>query len=113
MVVSVPAIPVSKFMQKYAYMQIADDIVRRINEGEIKHKLPSEWAMVEEYGASYTTVRRAMKELRKREVIASQHGRGTFVEASLRAGPDRWIAGDEAAEPDDLVESDDDLDDEP
>ena len=87
-----PAIPVDPFAPKRSFMQIADDVARRIAEGEIKLKLPAERAMAVEYGAAYTTVRRAMLELRDRGLIVTVHGRGTFVAESLNRGPDRWIA---------------------
>jgi GntR family transcriptional regulator len=79
----VPARPVDLYIRKHAYSQVADDIVRRINEGEFTIKLPSERALTEEYETAYTTVRRAMQELRQRGVIVTIHGRGTFVAASL------------------------------
>jgi GntR family transcriptional regulator len=87
-----PAIPVDPFATKRAFMQVADDVARRIEEDDIKLKLPAERALAVEYGAAYTTVRRAMVELRKRELIVTVHGRGTFVAKSLERGPDRWIA---------------------
>jgi DNA-binding GntR family transcriptional regulator len=73
-------------------MQVADDVARRIEEGEIELKLPAERALAVEYGAAYTTVRRAMQELRDRQLIVTVHGRGTFVAESLKPGPGRWIA---------------------
>jgi GntR family transcriptional regulator len=87
-----PAIPVDPFAQKRAFMQVADDVARRIEEGEIKLKLPAERALAVEYGAAYTTVRRAMQELRDRGLIVTVHGRGTFVAETLEPGPGRWIA---------------------
>ena len=65
--------------EQYAYMQVADDLERRINEGEIEVKLPSERELAEDYGVAYTTVRRAMEVLRERGLIITRHGRGTFV----------------------------------
>ena len=71
--------PVDPFGPEYAYVQVADDIQRRIAEGEISAKLPSERSFAEEYGVAYTTVRRAMEILRERGLIITRHGRGTFV----------------------------------
>jgi GntR family transcriptional regulator len=65
--------------EQYAYMQVADDLERRINDGEIEVKLPSERDLAEDYGVAYTTVRRAMEVLRERGLIITRHGRGTFV----------------------------------
>jgi GntR family transcriptional regulator len=78
-----PATPVSPLLREHAYMQVADDVIRRIEAGEIKLKLPSERALAEEYEVAYTTVRHAMQVLRERDVIVTIHGRGTFVAASL------------------------------
>ena len=71
--------PVDLFGSEYAYVQVADDIQRRIAEGEISAKLASERSLAEEYGVAYTTVRHAMAVLREREVIVTVHGRGTYV----------------------------------
>ena len=68
--------PVDPFGPEYAYVQVADDVQRRIAEGEISAKLPSERSFAEEYGVAYTTVRHAMAVLRDREVIVTVHGRG-------------------------------------
>jgi len=65
--------------EQYAYLQVADDLERRINDGEIEVKLPSERDLAEDYGVAYTTVRRAMEILRDRGLIITRHGRGTFI----------------------------------
>jgi DNA-binding GntR family transcriptional regulator len=73
------------FITKHAYLQVADDIVRRIDEREFTIKLPAERALAEEYQTAYTTVRRAARELRKRGVITTIHGRGTFIANAVPA----------------------------
>jgi GntR family transcriptional regulator len=75
----VSARPVDLFGSEYAYVQVADDIQRRIAKGEISAKLPSERSFAEEYGVAYTTVRHAMAVLRERGTIVTVHGRGTYV----------------------------------
>jgi DNA-binding GntR family transcriptional regulator len=75
----VSARPVDPFGPEYAYVQVADDVQRRIAEGEISAKLPSERSFAEEYGVAYTTVRHAMAVLRERGIIVTVHGRGTYV----------------------------------
>ena len=64
---------------EYAYVQVADDVERRIVAGEIRDKLPAERDLADEYGVAYTTVRHAMEVLRERDLIITRHGRGTFV----------------------------------
>jgi DNA-binding GntR family transcriptional regulator len=65
--------------ERHAYLQVADDVERRINAGEITAQLPGERDMADEYGVAYTTVRHAMKVLRERGLIITRQGRGTFV----------------------------------
>lgn len=64
--------------EKYAYLQIADDVQRRIDVGEITDRLPSQRQLADQYGAAFTTVRRALEILRGRGVIIT-HARGSFV----------------------------------
>ena len=71
--------PIDPFGTEYSYVQVANDVQRRITEGEIVRKLPSERSFAEEYGVAYTTVRHAMALLRERGIIVTVHGRGTFV----------------------------------
>jgi len=75
---------VDRYSAVHAYVQIANDIERRITAGEITPKLPAERALAEEYGASYVTVRKSMQVLRDRGVIVTIHGRGTFVAAAIK-----------------------------
>jgi GntR family transcriptional regulator len=75
----VPATPVDEFGDDYTYVQVANDVLRRIKAGEFRKKLPSERSLAEEYGVAYTTVRHAMEILRERGMIRTVHGRGTFV----------------------------------
>jgi GntR family transcriptional regulator len=83
---------VNPYLDKLSYMQVVDDLVRRIDAGDFKLKLPAERDLSQEYGCAYTTIRRATKILRERKLIVTVHGRGTFVAASLKRGPDRWMA---------------------
>jgi len=76
-----------------AYMRVADDIAGRIASGELAPgaRLRSERELAEHYGVAYGTIRRAMEVLRKRGLITSVHGRGTFVAKALdRGSPERY-----------------------
>ena len=84
-----PARPVDPFGREHAYVQVANDVARRIRVGEITRKLPAERALADEYGVAYVTVRHAMQVLREQGLIVTIHGRGTFVGASLRSGTDQ------------------------
>jgi GntR family transcriptional regulator len=64
-----------------AYVQVAHDIAARIASGELPPgtRLRAERDLATHYAVSYGTVRRAMRELREQGLIATIHGRGTFV----------------------------------
>ncbi len=62
-----------------AYVQLANDLARRIESGEISGRMPSERSLAEEYGVAYQTARRAIAVLRDRGLVESVHGRGTFA----------------------------------
>ncbi len=63
------------------YVQAADYIAARIATGELQPgmRLPAERDLAEQWGIAYQTVRRAMRELRERGLVASRVGKGTFV----------------------------------
>lgn len=63
----------------YAYVQVADDLQRRITEGEFPTRLPGERSLADEYGVAYVTVRRAFDVLRDRGVIRTAGTRGAYV----------------------------------
>lgn len=74
---------VDPYGRDHAYVQVANDVARRIEAGEIIRKLPAERSLADEYGVAYATVRHAMETLRERGIIVTIHGRGTFVAAAL------------------------------
>jgi GntR family transcriptional regulator len=78
----VPAREINPYGAEHAYVQVANDVERRIRAGEIIRKLPAERDLAEEYGVAYVTVRHAMQVLRERDIIITVHGRGTFVKQS-------------------------------
>jgi GntR family transcriptional regulator len=74
-------------MARPLYRQIADDLHRRIDSGELGEgmRVPTEDQLMEEYHASRNTVRGALKELTIRGFVYTLHGKGTFV--SERVSP--------------------------
>lgn len=74
---------------KHAYVQVTDAIAARIEAGRYSAKLPSERALAEEFGGSYTTARHATAILRERGLIISIHGRGTLIAPDLRTAQER------------------------
>lgn len=63
------------------YRQIADDLRRRIESGDLTEgmRVPTEDQLMETYHASRNTVRGALKELATRGLVDTLHGKGTFV----------------------------------
>ena len=63
------------------YEQIYEDIARRIETGEYKagDKIPTETELLEQYGVSRVTVRRAMSRLVSENLLVKKAGKGTFV----------------------------------
>ena len=67
--------------QSRLYQQIVEQIERSILEGQLKpgDQLPPERDLAGQFAVSRTAIREAMKVLREKGLIESQHGRGTFV----------------------------------
>lgn len=63
------------------WRQVADDITAAIDSGELQpgERLPNEFALAETYGVARVTIRRAIEDLKKRDLVRVQQGRGTFV----------------------------------
>ncbi len=66
---------------KPLYVQIMDIFEARISSGELKpgDRIPPESALVDEFGVSIITVRKAVGELCKKGLLDKKQGRGTFV----------------------------------
>lgn len=65
------------------YVQIADDLVQQIKAGVLKpgDMMPSESELVERYGVSGGTIRKAMVETRASGLVETRHGKGSMVKA--------------------------------
>jgi DNA-binding GntR family transcriptional regulator len=63
------------------YVQAADYVAAKIASGELApgQRLPSERDLAIEWGIGYLTARAAVKELKKRGLVVSAVGKGTFV----------------------------------
>ncbi|MFD0543662.1 winged helix-turn-helix domain-containing protein [Streptomyces mexicanus] len=68
-------------LPQYEYVKLADRIAADIASGKLPAgaALPGERAMTEIYGVSIGTVRRAVRELRERGLVATLPAKGTFV----------------------------------
>jgi len=65
----------------YAYMTIAEDIAARVKSGELRlhARLLSEKKLAAHYQVAHMTVRQALAELRRRNVVYTLPAKGTFV----------------------------------
>ena len=63
------------------YLQLADIIEQRIKSGELRvgRTIPSEQTLMQEYGLSRGSVRKAVSVLRERGLVDTVPHRGTFV----------------------------------
>lgn len=68
-------------LPQYEYVKLADRIAAEISSGKLPAgaALPGERAMTEIYRVSIGTVRRAVRELRERGLVATLPAKGTFV----------------------------------
>ncbi|MER5357809.1 GntR family transcriptional regulator [Streptomyces sp. NPDC002785] len=68
-------------LPRYEYVKLADAIAADIASGKLPQgaALPGERAMTELHGVSIGTVRRAIVELRRRELVATLPAKGTYV----------------------------------
>jgi GntR family transcriptional regulator len=66
------------------YVQAADHVATQITRGEltVDARLASERDLAEQWGIAYQTVRRTMREVRERGLVASVVGKGTSVIAT-------------------------------
>ena len=70
------------------YRRLENEVKRYIAEHHLKRHdlLPSESQLAAEYGASIGTVRKALNNLAKENVLYRRHGQGTFVSPRSRKG---------------------------
>ncbi|MEW2469291.1 GntR family transcriptional regulator [Streptomyces sp. NPDC046994] len=63
------------------YVQIADELIQQIRAGVLKpgDLVPSESELVERYGVSGGTIRKAMVEVRASGLVDTRHGKGSIV----------------------------------
>lgn len=61
------------------WRQLAEDLRRRIDSGEITGRLPSEHTLVQEYGLAQGTVRKSLALLRDEGLITTTPGWGSHV----------------------------------
>ncbi|MET7661041.1 winged helix-turn-helix domain-containing protein [Streptomyces sp. NPDC005356] len=75
--------------ERAAYLQIADEFKRKIQEGELApgDKLPSESELMTRHSVSRTVARQAISRLREDGYATSHQGKGSFVALPGEGGP--------------------------
>jgi GntR family transcriptional regulator len=63
------------------YLQVADDVLGQIRAGSLKsgQQIPSESELMDRYGVSVGTIRKAMAEIRTSGLVETHHGKGSYV----------------------------------
>src|SRR3989304_10449152 len=61
------------------YIQIKEDLLNNIFKGLYKDKIPTEYELSNLYGVSRVTVREAVKELVKNNILEVLKGKGMFI----------------------------------
>ena len=79
-------------------LELVDGLGDRIRDGRLKpgDKLPTEAAIMAEYGVSRTVVREAISKLQASGLVATRHGVGSFVEALAPLGDEGPRVGEAA-----------------
>ena len=66
---------------RYVWQEVADAIAAEIRQGRppVGGRLPNERELAAQHGVALNTVRRAVRELRERGLVATLPNKGTFV----------------------------------
>ncbi|MFB7643575.1 GntR family transcriptional regulator [Streptomyces sp. NPDC056084] len=77
--------------KQFAYQQVADDLRRRIADGEFTKtgQLPSYGDLQKEYGVTVTVTRTAMNQLKSERLVVSHQGKGVFLTADAQRSASR------------------------
>ncbi len=92
-------VPINRADPTAITVQIAEDLRRRISEGEFDadHKMPSLRALAAEYEVAELTAHAAVKQLQGEGLIVSSPGRGTYVRTPGEAPEGADLAEEVAA----------------
>lgn len=69
------------------WQQVLDDLERRIDDGDISGRFPTDKELTEQYGVSRHTVREAVRRLRARGLVDRHRGRGSFLNEARLTQP--------------------------
>ncbi|AXT85042.1 GntR family transcriptional regulator [Aeromicrobium sp. A1-2] len=80
-------VPVDRHSSEPLWAQVQSDIERRLHTGEFHHSFPGEMALVDQYGVSRHTVRKALRRLRESGMVEASRGRSPKVADNEIAQP--------------------------
>ncbi len=69
------------------WQQVLEDLERRIAEGDISGRFPTDKELTDQYGVSRHTVREAVRRLRARGLVDRHRGRGSFLNPARLTQP--------------------------
>jgi GntR family transcriptional regulator len=69
------------------WQQVLEDLERRIADGDIVDRFPTDKELTEQYGVSRHTVREAVRRLRARGLVDRHRGRGSFLNETRLTQP--------------------------
>lgn len=69
------------------WQQVLEDLERRIEDGDITGRFPTDKELTEQYGVSRHTVREAVRRLRARGLVDRHRGRGSFLNEARLTQP--------------------------
>src|SRR5687767_1944628 len=91
-----PPLAIRRSKPRNLALDVVDGLVDRVRAGTLAAgaRLPTEAAIMEEFGVSRTVVREALSKLQASGVVQTRHGVGTFVvglgdASSFRIGPEQ------------------------
>lgn len=71
--------PLDRSLSRPLWLQLLDDLTRRLHSGEFVDAFPGELALGDEYGVSRHTVREALRRLREAGTVSAARGRAPRV----------------------------------
>ncbi|MEV5703566.1 winged helix-turn-helix domain-containing protein [Actinoallomurus sp. NPDC052274] len=73
---------------EYRYKLVSDHIAGRIKRGELRPatRLPGERDLAAEYGVALGTARRAIRDLRERQLVITLPAKGTYIRKPKEEG---------------------------
>lgn len=76
----------TKMSKRFMYEEVKEYLLKIIEQGKERDRLPTETQLSSQFGVSHITVRRALRELEEKSLIERIPGRGTFIQKKFQSG---------------------------